>query len=55
MNRREWMMISGGLLFGISGIIMAVPTALALRTTLAVLYERRHSTPAVGLERLKPH
>jgi predicted PurR-regulated permease PerM len=46
--------LSGGLLFGISGIIMAVPVALALRTTLAVLYERRHSTHAVGLERLKP-
>jgi predicted PurR-regulated permease PerM len=45
--------LSGGLLFGISGIIMAVPVALALRTTLAVLYERRHSTRAVGLERLK--
>ena len=30
--------ISGGLLFGIAGLIMAVPVALAIKVTLATLY-----------------
>jgi predicted PurR-regulated permease PerM len=29
----------GGLLFGISGVILSVPVALAFRTTLAILYD----------------
>jgi predicted PurR-regulated permease PerM len=31
--------LSGGILFGITGLIMAVPVALLLKVTLAVLYE----------------
>jgi predicted PurR-regulated permease PerM len=31
--------LSGGLLFGIAGVIMAVPVALALKVSLATLYD----------------
>jgi predicted PurR-regulated permease PerM len=31
--------LSGGILFGVAGIIMAVPVALAFKHTLAVLYD----------------
>ena len=31
--------LAGGLLFGIAGIILSVPVALAVRTTLAILYD----------------
>ncbi len=31
--------LAGGLLFGITGVILAVPTALIVKTTLAVLYD----------------
>ena len=31
--------LTGGLLFGVVGIMLAVPVALAIRTTLAVLYQ----------------
>jgi len=31
--------LSGGILYGIAGVILAVPVALAVKTTLAVLYE----------------
>ena len=34
--------LAGGLLFGVVGVILAVPLALALRTTLAVLYRDAH-------------
>jgi len=33
--------LSGGLLFGMSGVIMAVPLALAVKTTLATLYDEQ--------------
>ena len=33
--------LSGGILYGIAGVILGVPVALAVRTTLAVLYEER--------------
>ena len=32
-------LLAGGALFGIVGIILAVPAALVLRTTLAILYD----------------
>ena len=38
--------LSGGLLFGIAGMIMAVPVALTIKTTLATLYNEE-STNAV--------
>jgi predicted PurR-regulated permease PerM len=31
--------LAGGLLFGIAGVILSVPVALAVRTTLAILYD----------------
>jgi len=31
--------LSGGVLFGIAGVIMSVPIALAVKTTLATLYD----------------
>jgi predicted PurR-regulated permease PerM len=31
--------LAGGLLFGISGVILSVPVALTVRTTLAILYD----------------
>ncbi|HEU4626743.1 MAG TPA: AI-2E family transporter [Steroidobacteraceae bacterium] len=34
--------LAGGLLFGIVGVILAVPVALVIRTTLAVLYDEPH-------------
>jgi len=33
--------LSGGLLFGMPGVIMAVPLALAVKTTLATLYDEQ--------------
>lgn len=37
--------LTGGLLFGVVGVILAVPVALAIRTTLAVLYREDESKP----------
>jgi predicted PurR-regulated permease PerM len=31
--------LAGGALFGIIGVILAVPSALVIRTTLAILYD----------------
>ena len=38
--------LAGGVLFGIVGIILAVPVAIAIRTMLAVLYEEAPQTDA---------
>lgn len=37
--------LTGGLLFGVVGIMLAVPVALAVRTTLAVLYREGETKP----------
>lgn len=34
--------LAGGLLFGVVGVVMAVPVALSIRTTLRVLYDQPH-------------
>jgi predicted PurR-regulated permease PerM len=38
-------LLAGGALFGIVGIILAVPAALVLRTTLAILYDETQAAP----------
>jgi len=38
--------LAGGALFGIVGIILAVPVALVVRITLAILYDEPQSAPA---------
>jgi predicted PurR-regulated permease PerM len=40
--------LSGGALFGIAGVILAVPSALVIRTTLAILYDE---PPAIDRNR----
>jgi predicted PurR-regulated permease PerM len=42
--------LSGGLLFGIPGVIMAVPIALAIKATLATLYDEPWDWAAVSRE-----
>jgi predicted PurR-regulated permease PerM len=37
--------LAGGALFGIVGIILSVPAALIVRTTLAILYDEPHTAP----------
>ncbi len=37
--------LAGGVLFGIVGIILAVPAALVVRTTLAILYDEPRNAP----------
>lgn len=37
--------LAGGLLFGIVGVILAVPIALTLKVVLAVLYDEPHTEP----------
>ena len=37
--------LAGGVLFGIVGIILAVPAALVVRTTLAILYDEPQAAP----------
>ena len=37
--------LAGGLLFGLVGVVLSVPVALAVKTTLAVLYDERNSAP----------
>jgi predicted PurR-regulated permease PerM len=37
--------LAGGMLFGIVGIILAVPVALVVRTTLAILYDEPRAAP----------
>jgi predicted PurR-regulated permease PerM len=39
-------LLAGGTLFGIVGVILAVPAALVLRTTLAILYDEPQAVPA---------
>jgi predicted PurR-regulated permease PerM len=39
-------LLAGGALFGIVGVILAVPAALVLRTTLAILYDEPQAAPA---------
>lgn len=43
--------IAGGALFGIIGIILSVPVALVVRTTLAILYDEPRSAPGAGIQR----
>jgi predicted PurR-regulated permease PerM len=43
--------LAGGALFGIIGVITAVPVALIIKTTLAVLYDE----PQAGLPDVKQH
>jgi predicted PurR-regulated permease PerM len=38
-------LVAGGALFGIVGIILAVPAALVVRTTLAILYDEPQAAP----------
>jgi len=38
-------LLAGGALFGIVGIILAIPAALVLRTTLAILYDEMQDAP----------
>jgi predicted PurR-regulated permease PerM len=38
-------LVAGGALFGIVGVILAVPAALVLRTTLAILYDEPQAVP----------
>jgi predicted PurR-regulated permease PerM len=40
--------LAGGALFGIVGIILAVPAALLVRTTLAILYDEPRAAPGGG-------
>ncbi|TMJ43739.1 MAG: AI-2E family transporter [Alphaproteobacteria bacterium] len=37
--------LAGGLLFGIPGVIMAVPVALAIKVSLATIYDEPHLVP----------
>jgi len=37
--------LAGGLLFGIPGVIMAVPVALAIKVGLATIYDEPHLVP----------
>jgi predicted PurR-regulated permease PerM len=37
--------LAGGMLFGIVGIVLAVPVALVVRTTLAILYDEPRAAP----------
>ena len=39
--------VAGGALFGVVGVILAVPAALVLRTTLAILYDEPRAAPRV--------
>ena len=41
-------LLAGGALFGIVGVILAVPVALVLRTTLAILYDEPQAAPGRG-------
>jgi predicted PurR-regulated permease PerM len=48
--------LSGGILFGITGVIMAVPVALIIKTTLTILYDdvsgtNAKSAPPLGYRR----
>jgi predicted PurR-regulated permease PerM len=38
-------LLAGGALFGIVGVILAVPAALVVRTTLAILYDEAQAAP----------
>jgi predicted PurR-regulated permease PerM len=38
-------LLAGGALFGIVGVILAVPAALVVRTTLAILYDEAEAAP----------
>jgi predicted PurR-regulated permease PerM len=38
-------LLAGGALFGIVGVILAIPAALVLRTTLAILYDEPQAAP----------
>jgi predicted PurR-regulated permease PerM len=40
--------LAGGVLFGIVGIILAVPAALVVRTSLAILYDEPREAPGVN-------
>ena len=40
--------LAGGALFGIVGIILEVPAALLVRTTLAILYDEPRAAPGGG-------
>lgn len=37
--------LAGGLLFGLVGVVLSVPVALAVKTTLAVLYDEQNAAP----------
>jgi predicted PurR-regulated permease PerM len=39
-------LLAGGALFGIVGIILAIPVALVVRTSLAILYDEPQAAPA---------
>jgi predicted PurR-regulated permease PerM len=40
--------LSGGILFGVAGVILAVPVALAIRVVLTILYDSPHSLEREG-------
>jgi predicted PurR-regulated permease PerM len=42
--------LAGGLLFGIPGVIMSVPIALAIKVTLATLYDEPSSSASTSLK-----
>jgi len=42
--------LAGGLLFGIPGVIMAIPVALAIKVSLATIYEEPHPVPVQALD-----
>jgi predicted PurR-regulated permease PerM len=43
--------LAGGVLFGIVGVIMAVPVALVIKVTLATLYDETDQRKPVGAKR----
>jgi predicted PurR-regulated permease PerM len=43
--------LSGGALFGVVGVIMAVPVALVAKVTLATLYDETHGPPRDDAQR----